>query len=166
MNNFTFRHAEKRDLQEILSVYQRARVFMKENGNSTQWGDNWPPETLIREDIDLQRNYVCLHNDIIVGVFAYMQGKNIDPTYEIIEDGSWIGNSYYGVVHRLASLGTVRGVGKAALDFCYNQCNHLRVDTHENNTVMQNLLEKNGFKRCGIIYVEKDHSPRIAYEKI
>ena len=30
---------------------------------------------------------------------------------------------------------------------------------------MQHLIEKNGFQRCGIIYVE-DGSPRIAYEKI
>ena len=30
---------------------------------------------------------------------------------------------------------------------------------------MQNVIEKNGFNRCGIIYV-KDGSERIAYEKL
>lgn len=40
----------------------------------------------------------------------------------------------------------------------------MRIDTHENNKVMQHLIKKNGFQECGIIYVE-DGSPRIAYEK-
>lgn len=31
--------------------------------------------------------------------------------------------------------------------------------------IMQHLICKNGFQKCGIIYVE-DGSPRIAYEKI
>ncbi len=30
--------------------------------------------------------------------------------------------------------------------------------------VMQKVFEKNGFKRCGIIYVE-DGTPRIAYQR-
>ena len=41
---------------------------------------------------------------------------------------------------------------------------HLRIDTHENNKVMQHLILKNGFEKCGIIYVD-DGSPRVAFEK-
>ena len=32
-------------------------------------------------------------------------------------------------------------------------------------TIMQHLLEENGFTRCGIIHVE-DGTPRIAYQKM
>ena len=41
----------------------------------------------------------------------------------------------------------------------------LRADTHADNKIMQHLLEKNGFTRCGIIHVA-DGTPRIAYQKL
>jgi RimJ/RimL family protein N-acetyltransferase len=44
------------------------------------------------------------------------------------------------------------------------QIPNIRIDTHRDNAIMQHLLEKNGFVKCGIIYVE-DGSPRIAYQK-
>ena len=46
------------------------------------------------------------------------------------------------------------------------QCGHLRMDTHGDNYVMQNLLKKSGFVHCGTVYVEEDDHPRMAYEKI
>ena len=42
---------------------------------------------------------------------------------------------------------------------------NLRIDTHGDNIVMQNLLAKMGFQYCGIVYVEEDRNPRLAYEK-
>ena len=44
-------------------------------------------------------------------------------------------------------------------------CQSLRADTHADNKVMQHLLEKNGFTRCGVIHVA-DGSPRFAYQKL
>lgn len=44
-------------------------------------------------------------------------------------------------------------------------CQSLRADTHADNKIMQHLLEKNGFARCGIIHVE-DGTPRVAYQKL
>ena len=40
----------------------------------------------------------------------------------------------------------------------------LRMDTHGDNTVMQGLLRKLGFAERGIIYVEEDDYPRLAFE--
>ena len=40
------------------------------------------------------------------------------------------------------------------------------MDTHGDNIVMQNLLKKLGFVYCGIIHVEEDDDPRLAFEKI
>ena len=69
----------------------------------------------------------------------------------------------YAAVHRVASDGTVRNVLEKIMDYCKAQIPHLRIDTHEDNKVMQHVLEKYGFVRCGIVYVS-DGSPRIAYE--
>ena len=45
------------------------------------------------------------------------------------------------------------------------KCGNLRIDTHGDNIVMQNLLKKLGFNHCGTIYVEEDNYPRLAFEK-
>ena len=91
---------------------------------------------------------------------------DIDPTYRRIDDGAWISDTEYGVVHRLAVSGDVKGAGSICLNWAFEQCHHLRVDTHADNKVMQNLLERLGFVRTGIIYVHEDNDPRFAYEKI
>ena len=43
------------------------------------------------------------------------------------------------------------------------RCGNIRVDTHRDNKVMQHILTKQGFQRCGIIYV-KNGTERIAYQ--
>ena len=40
------------------------------------------------------------------------------------------------------------------------------MDTQTDNVIMQNLLKKMGFIKCGIIYVVEDDYPRYAYERI
>ena len=37
------------------------------------------------------------------------------------------------------------------------------MDTHRDNAVMQHVMEKNGFKKCGIIYLLSG-DPRVAYQ--
>lgn len=49
------------------------------------------------------------------------------------------------------------------MDFAKEKVNFLRIDTHEDNKTMQNCIERQNFKRLGIIYLE-DGSPRILYE--
>ena len=71
----------------------------------------------------------------------------------------------YGVVHRIAARAG-SGAGKFAIDWAFHQCGHLRIDTHGDNLVMQKVLEGLGFTRCGIIYIEEDNDPRIAFEKV
>ena len=48
--------------------------------------------------------------------------------------------------------------------WCFERCPNLRIDTHEDNRIMQHLLEKNGFIYCGEITVE-DGTSRMAYQK-
>ena len=91
--------------------------------------------------------------------------QDIEPTYYEITDGAWTGNNRYGVVHRIASDGSEKGIGQFCINWAFEQCGHLRMDTHTDNVIMQKLLTKLGFTRCGIIYVVEDDYPRYAYEK-
>lgn len=161
------RKAREEELPRIMAIYARARRFMAEHGNPDQWGPTmWPPEELIRSDIASGDLYVCEHEGIAAGVFFFRQGEDIEPTYRVITNGAWLAGGTYGVIHRLASDGTVRGVGAVCLEWAFRQCGHLRVDTHGDNTVVQRLLEKLGFTHCGTIFVEEDPYPRLAYEKL
>ena len=154
------------DLERVMAIYAHARAFMAAHGNPNQWGPTrWPPEDLIRQDISQGKSYVCLSDDRIVGVFYFDQGPEIEPTYAHIEDGAWRDNSPYGVVHRIASDGSARGTGAFCINWAYDQCGHLRIDTHGDNRVMQGLLSKLGFVHCGTIFVREDSDPRLAYEK-
>ena len=118
------------DLPRLLALYARARQFMADHGNPNQWGPtHWPPEALLRQDIAQGKSYVCLEAGRVVGTFFFTQGKDVEPTYRRIEAGAWRDDSPYGVVHRLASDGSVPGTGRFCLRWAYAQCGHLRIDT-------------------------------------
>ena len=161
------RKSSVQDLNRIMEIYAYAREFMAQHGNPNQWGPtNWPPEALIRADIADGNSYVCVNDEgKVVGTFFFVQGKDIEPTYREITEGAWLDDSPYGVVHRIASDGSEKGIGTFCLSWAYSRCGHLRIDTHGDNAVMQNLLRKEGFVHCGTIYVEEDNDPRLAYEK-
>ena len=161
------RHSTEADLDTIMQIYAHARAFMAANGNPRQWGPtSWPPEELIRQDIEHGKSYVCEQEGRMVGTFFFDQGQGIESTYAQIDDGAWVGDDRYGVVHRIASNGTVPGTGSFCLNWAYEQCGHLRIDTHADNLPMQNLLRKLGFVHCGTIYVHEDNDPRLAFEKL
>lgn len=159
-----FRGAVRSDLDQIMQIYARARAAMKDTGNPTQWGSTYPPQSLLENDIDTNRLFVYVVNGHLEAVFYFFLGE--DPTYTVIEDGAWLDNTLpYGTLHRIASAGTRKGVAADVLNWCSERCESLRVDTHADNKIMQHILEKNDFTRCGIIHVE-DGSPRIAYQKL
>ena len=161
------RHSTEQDLPRMAEIYRHARQFMADHGNPSQWGPtNWPPEDLLRSDIRDGHSYVC-ENDAgrVIGTFFFVSGRDIEPTYRQITDGAWLDDSPYGVVHRIASDGSEKGVGAFCIGWAFRQCGHLRIDTHGDNTVMQNLVRKLGFSHRGTIYVEEDDFPRLAFEK-
>jgi ribosomal protein S18 acetylase RimI-like enzyme len=153
------------DLPRILEIYAGARDFMVRTGNPNQWAHRgWPPEELIRQDISREKSFVCCEEGNILAVFYYDYGPDIDATYRRI-DGAWLESGPYGVVHRIAAC-PGSGAGKFWLAWAFARSGHLRIDTHADNRVMQHVLEKLGFTRCGIIYLEPDNDPRIAFEKV
>lgn len=161
------RNSTMNDLTRIMEIYCHARQFMADHGNPNQWGPtNWPPEDLIRSDIQQGKSYVCVNNDDkIIGTFFYDFGNDIEPTYRIIENGNWRDDSAFGVVHRIASDGSEKGIGSFCMNWAFSRCGHLKIDTHPDNIVMQSMLTKLGFTKMGIIHVEEDDYPRYAYEK-
>ena len=159
---FLIRQACPEDMEQILAVYERARQFMREHDNPTQWQDGHPRQEILREDIRIGQLYVVTKQESICGVFALIPG--IDPTYGYIE-GAWHHDAPYATIHRVASNGREKGVLAACVDYSANRCSHLRIDTHENNYVMQNALAKLGFSRCGIIYLANG-DPRIAFDRL
>lgn len=160
------RETQMEDLPSILEIYAHARAYMAQTGNPRQWGPtNWPPETLLKEDIQKHRSYVLEDEDGIEAVFCFMYGDDIEPCYESIE-GAWVGKGPYGVVHRIASRGTLKGAGQMCIAWAFEKCHDLRMDTHFDNKVMQHILKKMGFLYCGIIHVQEDDDPRFAYERI
>lgn len=161
------RKTKRADFERLMEIYAHARAFMAEHDNPRQWGrTNWPPEALILDDIRKGNSYVCTdESGRILGTFFFVWGKDIEPCYRDITEGAWLDDSPYGVVHRIASDGTVRGVGSFCVNWAYSRCGHLRIDTHGDNYVMQGMLKKLGFVHCGTIYVEEDHDPRLAFEK-
>ena len=55
---------------------------------------------------------------------------------------NWLNNEPYYVIHRMATNGKQKGVADACLKWCFEHCNNIRVDTHHDNLVMQNILKK------------------------
>lgn len=156
------RKAVVSDLQAVSAIYEQARRFMAASGNPGQWGDSHPPIELLIEDIAEDRLFVCEEGRDILGVFAYIRGD--DPTYSVIEEGSWHSDEPYGTLHRVAKAPAASGILEAAAEFAARQLPYVRIDTHENNIPMQKAIARCGFKKCGRIYVA-DGSPRIAYDR-
>lgn len=158
--NYQIRKAQEADLPAVTALYTRARNFMAQHGNPNQWGTVYPPEEILRQDIARESLYVIQDEKGVHGVFYFNIEE--DPTYGVISEGEWHWVSPYGVIHRIAGDGS-GGILKTAVGYARKQIGHLRIDTHRDNYVMQRALEKQGFRRCGIIHIE-DGSPRIAYD--
>ena len=162
INSKKIRPAQLAELDEIQKIYDYAKKFMVETGNPTQWAGGYPQRELLEEDIANGGLYVVTEGERLCGVFYFVIGP--DPTYAIIENGAWHSEKPYGTIHRIAGDGT-GGVFTVALDFCRGQIDYLRIDTHEDNKVMQHVVTKHGFRACGIIYTD-DGTPRIAFDRL
>ncbi len=156
------RKTRPEELDEVMEIYAYARQFMAEHGNPNQWKKTNPPRKWVERDIIEGKSHVCVENDEILGVFYFAIEE--DPTYHEIYDGEWLNAEPYGVVHRIASAGKAKGVGTFCMNWAYGQFANVKIDTHRDNIVMQNMLKKNGFSYCGIIHLENGEE-RLAFQK-
>lgn len=156
------RRSNMEDIPAMMDLYAQARVFMRENGNLNQWDENYPSRELLEKDIAFGNSYIVEDDEKnLAATFAFIKGE--DPTYYGIENGAWLNHEPYGTIHRLAGNTSYHGIASGCISWCKSQIGNLRADTHEDNKIMQHLLEKNGFVRCGIIHLANG-APRIAYQ--
>lgn len=152
-----------------MNIIKQAQAYFKEHGID-QWQNNYPNINTIKSDITECKSYVLLKDNIVTATVAI--AFDGEKTYQTIYNGEWITNAEYAVIHRVAVDNSLKGTGLAGLiiknveEMCHTKGIHsIRADTHEQNKSMQKMLTKNGFKYCGIIYLE-DKSKRIAFEKV
>lgn len=158
----------KAKIQEAEVCYQcieDARAYHKSQG-FVQWHPDYPTRQTILDDIAQNNGYVFVNEQEILGYCCMIIGE--EPAYRNIE-GAWKTDSPYTVVHRMAFRQTVRGRGLSGQafacvkEFCTaRQVNAIRVDTQEENKVMQHILAREGFQYCGRI--QFDGGPKLAYE--
>lgn len=158
------RLATEADIQAAEEIYKSARAFMAESGNPNQWTGEYPNGYDVRLGIAKGTSYVCEDGGEVVASFHFEKDAD-DPTYHEIYEGAWKNHEPYGVIHRIA----VKYHGRGIVDFCFSECfkiiPNIRIDTHEDNVPMQKCLLRNGFERCGIIYLENGDE-RVAFQKI
>lgn len=159
------RKAKPYEAQLCYQCIEDARVYHRSMG-FVQWHSDYPTEQTILDDIAQNIGYVFVKGREIVGYCCIIIGD--EPAYHKI-DGAWKTERPYAVVHRMAFAQKARGGGlsRQAVDlikeFCLsNDIYAIRVDTQDENKVMQHILDREGFKYCGL--VQFDGGPKLAYE--
>ena len=161
-----------RDTGALMALFEEARGTIAQLGID-QWQDGYPSLQVVDEDIALERSYAVIIDGQLCGTFVLIEDG--EPTYDKIYEGAWQTEAQhqdYVAIHRVAVSVAVRGKGISTSIVSYAEAHaralgrtSLRIDTHKGNVVMRRMLEKHGFRYCGVIYLENG-SPRVAYEKI
>ena len=157
------------DIGQIMDVIQDAQESMRANG-IPQWQDGYPNEEVISQDIETGNSYVLMEDGGVIGTAYIVAGH--EPNYDYIEDGTWLNNHPYVVVHRIAIKKDYKGKEHASklMEFAESlainsNLHDIRIDTHHQNIPMRKFLSKLGYHACGTIYLDNGDK-RIAYQKI
>ena len=155
----------------IMEIIDSAKKSLKQLGID-QWQNGYPnmESTLLDIKKGIGRVLVDDNENIIATAAVYVGNE---PTYDEIYDGKWLlETNTYGIIHRIAVDTSNKNKGAASyiMAYCADLARNaglssLRCDTHFGNVIMQHTLEKNGYTRCGTIYLE-DGNLRVGYEKL
>lgn len=163
------RLAEVNDINEIDVIINEAKEFLKKQ-NIDQWQNGYPNEESIKADIRQRIGYVLVVNQTVAGYAALWQG--IDPDYLQI-DGQWNESEFnhYTALHRISLSNNFRGqhlssfLISSLITISRERGYHdIRIDTHENNQVMQHVITNSGFIFRGIVTMHRDNTKRRAYQ--
>ena len=163
------------DVDAVSEIYAYAKAAFAAAG-IPQWQAAYPNADTVNGDIAAGIGYVlCDDSGKIIGAQALTTTP--EEAYFQIRGGSWLtpAEGPYVTVHRIAVGEGSRGKGwsKRLLSYAEDLAREkglasVRVDTHEQNAVMRNLLVSSGYVLCGtIILLEGDEkgAPRLCYEK-
>ena len=164
-----FRKTTVEDIPSVLEIIYQAQQYLKQK-NINQWQNAYPNGKSIVEDIEKEYSYVMEENGVVIGTMAIVFTG--EPTYEHIYEGNWKTKGIsYVTLHRVAVHNDWKGQGIAGsmiqevIEMCEKyKVKSIRIDTHRENLSMQNMMKKNGFEYCGIIYLE-DGAERLAFER-
>ena len=160
------------NIPEIMTIIKDAKELLA-SLKIDQWQNGYPNAAQVEQDILKGESYVVLSDENQV-IATSMFTTNKEPTYQIIEEGTWKvdESKNYGVMHRMAIKKEYRKQGLATLlfDEFHQQLKSkniesLKIDTHEENLGMQALIKKIGYQYCGIIYTNYG-AKRLAFEKV
>ena len=160
------------NIPEIMTIIKDAKELLA-SLKIDQWQNGYPNAAQVEQDILKGESYVVLIDENQV-IATSMFTTNKEPTYQIIEEGTWKvdESKNYGVIHRMAIKKEYRKQGLATLlfDEFHQQLKSkniqsLKIDTHEENLGMQALIKKIGYQYCGIIYTNYG-AKRLAFEKV
>ena len=161
------RYAQPSDTERIMLIIADAQRFLR-NCGVDQWQDGYPNRGRIEQDLAEGIGHVIEENDRVVAYGAVILTG--EEAYRAI-DGGWLSDEEnYVVVHRMCVADEVVGQGfgrrfmEAVEQLSRGRVRSFRVDTHADNRVMQSLLPRLGFTRCGTIRI--DGRPFEAFEKI
>lgn len=157
------RKATYDDMPELMEIFRNARAIMRASGNMHQWNDTYPSEDIVRKDIsDGFCHVLCDSRGRIMATMAFIPGP--DPTYSVIYDGSWVDDSEYYVIHRIAVREPGHNAAAKLFEWAFSQTDSIRIDTHKDNIIMHHILGKQGFTHCGRILLANG-DPREAFQK-
>ncbi|MGO2742747.1 MAG: GNAT family N-acetyltransferase [Pseudolactococcus laudensis] len=154
------------DLSEIVAVIESARAYLKAQGIDQWQKSAYPAISDIRTDIENDVAYVLKVAGKVAAYGAVIAG--FDPAYDLIQ-GAWRNDNHdYVTVHRMAVSTAFRGqaLGQRFLTSVFETFStyqDFRVDTHPDNQIMQHILTKLGFEKCGVVMFE---GARWAYQKV
>jgi ribosomal protein S18 acetylase RimI-like enzyme len=161
------RLATENDLPALMELVRRVVPLMRAAGN-LQWDQNYPNETVLQRDIDLEQLWVAEVSAGIAGVAAVTMDQ--EPNYAQV---GWNIEEPAIVVHRLAVDPAFRGLGaagalmqKAEEIALERSLTVLRVDTNTQNEATQRLFPKLGYQLAGEISLAFRPGLRfLCYEK-
>jgi len=165
----TLRKTTAEDINQVMEIIKQAKAYLKVSGVD-QWQDEYPNEEIIKQDVVDGYGYVLESEGRVVGTVAL--SFDGEPWYDNIYDGKWITNEDFLVIHRLAVSDDVRGTDAAlemmrqAEKLCeLRGVSSIKIDTHEDNVIMQKFVKKNGFEYCGMVILGSE-GERLCYEKV
>lgn len=160
-------------LEKACQVMEDGRAVLKAAGSS-QWQNGTPDRNLLIKDINLGKLYGVYADGELASICAFSLIP--DPSYKKIEGGAWLTDTdKYLTMHTFSIGAMFRGQGfyrymfaKAEEVAKANGLVAIRADTYKLNKTMQHIFEKEGFKKCGVIYLvdETIDNDRLAYEKV
>ncbi len=158
--------AKPEEAKSCLEILKMGKAFQNAQGFE-QWTNCYPNLQTIEQDIQDQTGYVLKVDKQIAGYMSISFQE--EPAYAIIQ-GKWNTSSPYAVIHRLGLSDAFRGLGLGSYifslieDLCLkNGIYTIRIDTHQANLPMQHVLAKQGFSKCGIIWIHGGE--RLAFDK-